>query len=134
MHVFAKRNVNGVKRHSVNGVSNKFKRMAALYKIFAESLSQRLDFSDDSLLELYNFESFGGSISSNNGFAFGKQYLNLQVTMWREDLIAGNLTKAELYEDDRFPHEWLDRVLKTLWYGETFHSVVEKTKLGRSKT
>lgn len=107
--------------------------MAKLYQYFAISLAPSLDFSDEALLELYNYESYGGSISSNNGFAAGKKYLNLQVTMWREDLIAGNLSKAELYEDPNLPKEWLDRVLRTLWNGQTYEGVIAQTKLGRTR-
>lgn len=107
--------------------------MAKLYKHFAVSLAPSLDFSDEALVELYNHESYGGSISSNNGYAVGKKFLNLQVTMWREDLIAGNLCKEELYEDPNLPHEWLDRVLKTLWYDQTYQGVIDQTKLGRRK-
>lgn len=86
--------------------------MSELYRTFAEEWSHKLDFSDEALLSLYNHESYGTPLSANNGFAVGKQYLNLQVTMWREDLEAGLIFKWELYDEpDRFPHWWLDSVL-----------------------
>jgi hypothetical protein len=85
--------------------------MSELYRIFAEDWSHKLDFSDEALLSLYNHESYGTSLSPNNGFAVGKQYLNLQVTMWREDLAAGLIFKWELYDDPKYPHWWLDSVL-----------------------
>lgn len=110
--------VNGVPRHSVNGVSKKFKRMAELYRFFGSDKGV-LDFSDEALLNLYNVESYGGQLLPKNGFAVGKQYLNLQVTMWREDLRRGWLFKHELYEDERFPHWWLDSVLGRLYDGST---------------
>lgn len=88
--------------------------MSELYKIFAASWTHKLDFSDEALLSLYNHESYGVPLSRDNGFAVGKQYLNLQVTMWREDLAAGLIFKWELYQDERFPHYWLDSVLNNV--------------------
>lgn len=101
----------GVPRHSINGVSPKFKKYAELYKIFAKDWEHILDFSDAALISLYNFENYGTALSPNNGYAVGKQYLHLQVTMWKEDLEEGLIFKYELYEDNRFPHWWLDSVL-----------------------
>ena len=124
-----KRGTNGVPRHSVNGVSNKFRRMSELYKIFAKGFGD-LDFSDEALLSLYNHESYGLSLSPRNGFAVGKQYLNVQVSMWREDIRAGLLAKFELYNDERFPHWWLDGVLDNLWNGFTYDDLVTISKIG----
>jgi len=73
-----------------------------------------LNYSDEALLELYNAESFGGKTSSLNGFAVGKKYLSVHVEMWREDILGGILFKHELYEDEKFPHWWLDSIFKTL--------------------
>jgi hypothetical protein len=98
--------------------------MAALYRVFADSWSHRLDFSDEALLSLYNHESYGTRLSPNNGYAVGKQYLNLQVTMWREDLAAGLIFKWELYDDERFPHWWLDSVLDN----KLDHSIIAAQK------
>ena len=96
----------------LNGCSPKFLRMAELYKTFANDWQDCLDFSDEMLVELYNYESYGGSrCHPKNGFAHGKKWLNLSVSMWKEDIEAGNLFKYELYEDVRFPHWWLDGVL-----------------------
>lgn len=97
--------------------------MAELYRLFAP-VSDKLDFSDQALIDLYNFESYGGTLHPGNGFAFGKQYLNLQVTMWKEDLAAGLIFKWELYEDDRYPKWWLDRVLSN----STEHDIILQTK------
>lgn len=98
--------------------------MAELYRIFAASWSHKLDFSDSALLSLYNHESYGTNLSPANGYAVGKQYLNLQVTMWREDLAAGLIFKWELYEDERFPRWWLDSVLDN----KTDHRTIEAQK------
>ena len=79
--------------------------------MFAGEWENVLDFSDEALLELYNYESYGGSVKQNNGFMHGKKWLNLNVTMWKEDIERGLLFKWELYEDPKFPHWWLDKVL-----------------------
>jgi hypothetical protein len=86
--------------------------MSEVYKMFANDWIDCLDFSDEALLELYNYESYGGNISPNNGFAVGKKWLNLNVSMWKEDIAKGLLFKKELYEDPKFPHWWLDGVFK----------------------
>ena len=86
--------------------------MSELYRMFGHPEEfKSLDFSDEALIELYNYESYGGTCSNKNGFAHGKRMLNLNVSMWREDIEAGNLFKFELYEDPKFPHWWLDNVL-----------------------
>jgi hypothetical protein len=103
--------------------------MSELYKIFAKGFGD-LDFSDEALLSLYNHESYGLSLSPRNGFAVGKQYLNVQVAMWREDIRAGLLAKFELYNDERFPHWWLDGVLDNLWNGFTYDDLVKISKIG----
>jgi hypothetical protein len=86
--------------------------MAEIYRTFADDWKHILDFSNDMLLELYNYESYGGCVSPLNGFAVGKKYLNLHVTGWKEEIAQGLLFKHELYEDPKFPHWWLDSVLK----------------------
>lgn len=84
--------------------------MADVYRVFAADWSHVLDFSDTALIELYNHESHGTAISQKNGFMHGKKWLNLAVTMWKEDIQLGNLLVSELYEDPKFPHWWLDRI------------------------
>lgn len=86
--------------------------MAELYKMFANDWKHVLDFSDEAMIELFNAESYGTSVSNNNGYAHGKKWLNLNVSMWKEDIELGLLRVHELYEDPKFPHWWLDRVFK----------------------
>ena len=87
--------------------------MVELYKVFSNDWKNCLDYSNDSLFELYRYESYGeDKVQSNNGFNHGKKWLNLHVAMWKEDLQMGILSKQELYEDSKFPHWWLDSVLK----------------------
>lgn len=88
--------------------------MCELYQLFAADWKSELDFSDQMKQELYESESFGGKVSFPNGYYHGKRMLNLTVSMWKEDLKAGYLFKCELYSDPKFPHSWLDKVLKNV--------------------
>jgi hypothetical protein len=111
-------------RRTVGGLSGKYRRMAELYRHFARDMSTKLDFSEEAEVSLFNHESYGTPLTPNNGFAVGKQYLNLQVTMWREDLRRGWIFKHELYEDENYPHWWLDSVLKGTYAGATYHEIM----------
>lgn len=87
--------------------------MSEVYRTFGKDWAHTHDFTDVSLVELYNSESFGTQVSPLNGFALGKKWLNVCVAMWKEDLEKGYLFKEELYQEG-FPHWWLDSVLKDL--------------------
>lgn len=119
VYVVAKRkHHNGELRRSVKGCSKKFLRMSEVYRHFAREAEHCLDLSDEALLELYNYESFGGSTPSpKNGFYFGKRMLNLNVTMWKEDIERSILFKWELYDDPSYPHWWLDQVISDVVQG-----------------
>lgn len=84
--------------------------MSEVYRIFSADWAHVLSYSDEMLIELFAAESYGGRTTSGNGFAVGKQYLNVHVKMWKEDIALGNLLVSELYEDDSFPRWWLDSV------------------------
>jgi len=61
---------------------------------------------------MYQYESRGIPIESkNNGFYWGKKHMDVTITMWREDMKTGLLFRKELYEDEIFPHWFLDKVL-----------------------
>lgn len=81
--------------------------------MFSKDWEDCLDFSDEMLIELFNGESYGTRISPKNGFSVGKKWLNLNISMWPEDMEKGNLQLWELYEDPKFPHWWLDKVFKS---------------------
>jgi len=86
--------------------------MSELYKHFSRDWNN-LDYSEESLIELYEQESFGkGTCKPNNGYDVGKKWLNVNVSMWKEDLERGYLFKWELYEDPKLPDWWLDKVLR----------------------
>ncbi len=110
-YVIAKRNKGQLVR-TVGGLTGKFKRMCEIYRIFSKDWEHLHDYSDQSMIELYNHESYGTPISQKNGFALGKKWLSVQVTMWKEDIDSGLLFKHELYNDDKFPHWWLDSIFK----------------------
>jgi hypothetical protein len=86
--------------------------MSEVYKIFSRHWEHMLDFSDDALIDMYTSESYGGIVSDKNGFSVGKTYLNVHVKMWKEDIEKGYLRRQELYEDELFPHWWLDSIFK----------------------
>lgn len=88
--------------------------MTDIYKIFSKELSSPLSFSEDNLVEMFKYETYGIKSESlkDNGFYVGKQYMDLHITTWREDLRKGLLLERELYEDGTFPSWWLDKVLK----------------------
>ena len=40
--------------------------------------------------------------------------MDITLSMWREDIGRGHLSKYELYKSGDFPHWWLDSVLKNI--------------------
>lgn len=88
--------------------------MCEVYRIFSKDWEHLLDFSDEAKVELFNHESLGYPVSSLNGFWYGKKWLNVQVTMWKEDIEHGLFRVSELYDDPKYPHWWLDSVFKGL--------------------
>lgn len=86
--------------------------MSEVYVIFANDWKSSSDFSDEMLIELYNSESYGTSVSQKNGYALGKKWLNLNIEMWKEDIKLGLFRVSELYSDSKFPRWWLDNVFK----------------------
>lgn len=88
--------------------------MCEVYKIFSRDWEHLLDYSEQMMYELYMSESYGHKVSQNNGYFVGKRYLNVQVTMWKQDIQQGLLFKCELYDDPKYPHWWLDSVLRAL--------------------
>lgn len=101
-------------KQTIGGVSKKFKRMAEVYKIFGVGWTDYHEFTDEKLIELFNHESFGTPVSDNNGYALGKKWLNVNVSMWFEDIEKGYFFKSELYQDEKYPHWWLDNLFKKL--------------------
>lgn len=65
------------------------------------------------MIEMFNYESRGSPITNprKNGYFVGKQWMDVHIKMWQEDLKKGYLTRKELYDDSIFPNWWLDKVL-----------------------
>lgn len=91
--------------------------MCEVYRIFSKDYENFCDFSDSSIIELFNNESYGSPVSDKNGFYVGKKWLNVTIKMWKEDIECGMLYKWELYEDGKFPEWWLDSVLNNIKQG-----------------
>ncbi len=85
--------------------------MAEIYKIFSKDFSE-LVYDDNALEEMFLYESRGIRINNpRNGYLAGKQWMDVNIAMWKEDIHTSLLTKEELYLDETFPHWWLDKVL-----------------------
>jgi len=94
-------------------VSKKFRKMCDVYKHFSKDWKSMCDYSEESMLELFISESYGDvKCEPNNGYYIGKQYLNVSVAMWKEDIPKGLLFIKELYQDPDLPDWWLDKVFK----------------------
>jgi hypothetical protein len=96
-----------------NRASKNYLRMSEVYRIFSSPWKQILDFSDEALVDMYQYETHGVSIrdQNKNGFYVGKQWMDVNIKMWREDIQTGILTKHELYSDNTFPRWWLEKIL-----------------------
>lgn len=86
--------------------------MCEIFRIFSKDWEHLVDYSEESMLEMYNHDTYGHSISDKNGFLLGKKWLSVNIEMWREDLEKGYLFKSELYNDGKYPHWWLDSIFK----------------------
>lgn len=96
--------------------------MANIYKRFGENSSiSDLDFSDDALYKMYEYESKGigncGKLdifndSKLNGYAYGKRIMDITISMWKESLNGphGFYYLNEI-KNDSFPRWFLDKVL-----------------------
>lgn len=100
-------------------MTDQWKSLAALYRRFAGD-DPSLDFSTEAAERCYQHETFGtgdnpyGVFAQGrmNGYAIGKQWLNLQITSWQRDIRAGLLSKWELRSDPTLPHPWIDNLIR----------------------
>lgn len=92
-------------------ISKKWWNTAEAYKYFAQGFGN-LDFSDEAAQNMYNYESQGkplikyNELQENgmyNGYAVGKHWMDVTLTMWKEDISDGILLKVELLEDSEIP-------------------------------
>lgn len=95
-------------------ITKKFRDMCEVYKLFSKDWKHILDYSEDSLVDMFRYESHGyKNCKPNNGYLVGKKWLNVFVDMWKEDITAGILFVDELYDDPFIPDWWLDNILET---------------------
>lgn len=88
--------------------------MSQLYFRFGNGFTQNHTFTEQDLLDLYNYETFGVPLKSNNknGYALGKKIMDITISMWREDISNGHLFVPDLYRE--YPSWWLDKILKNI--------------------
>lgn len=103
-------------------MTHKFIKMCEVYKIFAKDWD--CDFSDEAMQEMFIFESkgtgnidisgFNATCKKPNGYAVGKKWLNVTVSMWFEEMaLYGWFTvMMRIYADRKFPHWWLNNTFK----------------------
>ena len=93
-------------------VSKKYNKMADLYRRFASPWKASLDFSRQRLEEMYQYESLGKAIQNteDNGFFQGKKWMDVTISIWKEDIADGILFLKELYADESLPNWWLDKI------------------------
>lgn len=92
-------------------ISKKYGAITEAYKFFANDFSGSADFSEQAKRDMYSYETFGAPVrkynimynGQYNGYAIGKHWMDVTLAMWREDIIAGNLTKFELFNDNEIP-------------------------------
>ena len=85
--------------------------MASIYRRFAGDYSDA-DFSDEAALAMFLHESEGVKMpqkSQLNGFVLGKKWMDVVVSMWREDIAQLGLSVREL-QDDGYPDWFLQRM------------------------
>jgi len=85
--------------------SKKWRRMADMYARFADDWPNA-DFSESAAIAMYEREN-GKPLPKTdkvNGFALGKKWMEITLTVWREDIPNGLLFVQELL-DDGYP-EW----------------------------
>lgn len=96
-------------------ISKKYKKMIEVYNAFRLDNCDHLDYSDEALLQMYEFESRGVKTDlSKNGFFWCKHNLDLSVTSWKEDLQTGLITKKELLNDEKFPRWWMEKIIEKI--------------------
>ena len=71
-------------------------RLACLYGVYRKK-GWGLDYSENALIECYNYESSGGEIGEKNGFYAGKKAMDITVSDAIKEIKEGNFCKAEFY-------------------------------------
>ena len=90
--------------------------MCVVYIHFSKEWEHICDYSDESMMEMFLYESFGeGYPKVTNGYYLGKKWMDINVKMWYEEIPKGysmpQCFKDELYGDPNYPDWWLDKVI-----------------------
>jgi len=97
------------------GVNPKYIPSASAYKMLAQKSGiSSLDFSIESLLQQYEYETFGKRFfhskygeyhpdSKVNGYTYGKHLYDITLATISEDILAGNFCKVEYLQDYSLP-------------------------------
>ena len=96
----------------MNTPSEKWLKMAKIYKRFVEVDFSFADFSEQAATDMFLHESAGVPFppsSTENGFALGKKWMDVTISMWKEDMQKGLLRAQELL-DDGYPQWFLERI------------------------
>ena len=75
-------------------ISKRYQKKLSVYRKFAQEYSE-LKFDGKAALECFEWETYGKKISESDGFAVGKKWLDVTLSMWKEDLITGLLSEEE---------------------------------------
>lgn len=104
-------------------ISNKWRKMSQVYKLFAERF-KRASFTEEDAEEVYLWESTGkGNLKAGvfpdaradgtyNGYVVGKVWKDWHVTEWRAAVKEGRLFPRELYLGGKYPKWWLDKIFE----------------------
>ena len=96
-------------------ITKNFLKMSEIYRIFSRHWQDQLKYDETSLLEMFKYETLGEAIANPeiNGFYVGKHWMDVNISMWNEELKTGYLNRLELYDDGTFPEWWLDKVINS---------------------
>lgn len=100
-----------------NKTSNAWQEMKEIYLLFKPDNNTQLTYTKEDELSMYNHESSGTLINPNNGFYWCKHNMDITLAMWKEDIQAGMLTKAEiLFEPSYQKHsKWFENWLSKIY-------------------
>lgn len=84
------------------------------WRAWVEPMFQSLDWSEEAMQDFYARTTHGVPIPkaggifhvSVNGYLKAEEVINFHITEWRNDFLAGNLFKFEIFEDEKIP-QWL---------------------------
>jgi len=78
-------------------IRTRYRNKAKLYKYFVRDWEHICVFDETALQECYLWETYGQKLTTkNNGYVYGKQWMDVNISMWKEDIEKGLLSKSEL--------------------------------------